>query len=98
MKKFFLALFLVMLVPSFVLAAPFVPTKLQLTMPPSVGYAFDKVHLKKGSYTPRGHTDIELEQGFIRRSFVQLFMGNKSFPVQLVKRAPQNDSKIKEKT
>ncbi|MBW2341920.1 MAG: hypothetical protein JRF50_16505 [Deltaproteobacteria bacterium] len=61
-------------------------------MAQSVGYDFDKVHLKKGSYTPQGHADVEFEQNLIRRSFVELFMGNRAFPVQIVENSSQNGS------
>lgn len=64
----------------------------------SVGYDFDKVHLKKGSYTPQGYADIELEQGFIRRSFVQLFLGNKSFPVHIIEHPTQDNKELKKET
>lgn len=65
-------------------------------MAQSVGYYFDKVHLKKGSYTPQGHADIEFEQNFIRRSVVQLFLGNKPLPVQILEKPSQNDTDAKE--
>ena len=53
-------------------------------MAKAVGYDFDKVHLKKGSYTPQGHADFEFEQNFIRRSLVQLFLNEAKIPVQIV--------------
>lgn len=52
-------------------------------MAKTVGYDFDKVHLKKGSYTPQGHADIEFEQNFIRRSMVKLFLNDATIPIQI---------------
>lgn len=59
-------------------------TDLLYEMSQTLGYEFDKVHLKKGSCRPQGHDTLELEQGFIRRSVVDLFFGEKSLPVTLV--------------
>ena len=56
-------------------------------MAQNLGYEFDKVHLKKGSYNPQGHFDMEMEQNFIRKSIVDLFFGDKSIPVRLVPEA-----------
>lgn len=49
-----------------------------------VGYDFDKVHLKKGSYTPQGYVDIEFEQDFIRKSMVKLFLNDAKIPIQII--------------
>ena len=49
-----------------------------------LGYDFDKVHLMKGAYSPQGHANIEMEQNLIRRFIVELFMRNKSLPVDIV--------------
>ena len=59
-------------------------TDLLYAMASCLGYEFDKVHLKKGSYTPQGHIDIEMEQNFIRHSLVNLFLDKRSLPVGLV--------------
>jgi Family of unknown function (DUF6680) len=48
------------------------------------GYDFDKVHLMKGAYNPQGHADIEMEQHLIRRFIVELFMREKSLPIDIV--------------
>jgi len=61
-------------------------------MAQSVGYDFDKIQLKRGSYTPQGYADIENEQNFIRGNLVDLFLGKKAFPVQIVENPSQNDS------
>ncbi len=58
-------------------------TDLLYEMAIDLGYDFDKVHLKKGAYYPKGYGDLELEQNFIRRSLVSLFLGNKSLPIEI---------------
>ncbi|MFH1997720.1 MAG: DUF6680 family protein [Patescibacteria group bacterium] len=49
-----------------------------------LGYKFDKVLLKRGCYIPKGHGDFQLEQDFIRRSLVDLFIGSKPLPIKVV--------------
>jgi ankyrin repeat protein len=57
-----------------------------------LNYSFDKVHLKRGAYIPQGHADIELEQNFIRRSIVDVFLGKKSIPISTIDN-PEKESK-----
>lgn len=59
-------------------------TELLSEMAKSLNYDFDKVHLKRGAYIPRGHAEFELEQNFIRRSLVELFLGQRSLPINIV--------------
>ena len=60
------------------------------------GYDFDKVHLMKGAYSPQGHANIEMELNLIRRFIVELFMRNKSLPVDIVSlKDQQTDRKEK---
>lgn len=59
-------------------------TDLLYEMAKSLNYDFDKVHLKRGAYIPKGHADFELEQNFIRRSLVDLFLGIKPLPINIV--------------
>lgn len=47
----------------------------------SLGYDFDKVRIKKGIYTPKGHGDIEYDNNVIRRGMVDIMLGKKGFPV-----------------
>jgi hypothetical protein len=56
-----------------------------------LGYDFDKVHLLKGAYSPQGHANIEMEQNLIRRFIVELFMRNKSLPVDIVSASDQKE-------
>lgn len=50
----------------------------------AVGYHFDKVQLRKGSYTPVAHEEIELDQRVIRESLVSILSGKKSVPIMVV--------------
>ena len=61
-----------------------------------LGYRFDKVLLKRGSYTPRHYDDLEACQLINLRGIAQILVGNKSLPVNIVgipptegKEAPQ---------
>ena len=56
-----------------------------------LGYDFDKVHLLKGAYSPQGHANIEMEQNLIRGFIVELFMRNKSLPVDIVSASDQKE-------
>ena len=66
-------------------------------MAKALNYDFDKVHLRRGAYIPQGHTDIELEQGFIRRSMTDLFLGKKSIPINIVNPVGQAEGAPTEK-
>jgi len=45
------------------------------------GYSFDKVHIKRGHYYPRGYGDIEYELMTIRKGLVRIFENKASFPI-----------------
>jgi hypothetical protein len=49
----------------------------------SLGFDFDKVHIKKAGYIPQAYTDQENEQGFIRRQIVDVLLGKKSIPMSV---------------
>jgi len=51
------------------------------TMAQTLGYDFDKVQLKIGSYTPQGFAELELEQSLVRRGLVDVLYGKRGFPV-----------------
>ena len=53
------------------------------TMGQVLKFDFDKVQLKKGAYTPQGHTDVELEQSMLRKGTLELIYGNRSLPVKI---------------
>lgn len=50
----------------------------------SLNYTFDKVHLKRGAYIPKGHADYMLDQEFIRRSLVGVLLGHIPIPIKVV--------------
>lgn len=50
----------------------------------SLNYSFDKVHLKRGAYIPKGHADYILDQEFIRRAFVGVLLGQVPIPIKVV--------------
>lgn len=53
-------------------------------MAKSLNYSFDKVHLKRGAYIPKGHADYILDQEFIRRAFVGVLLGQIPIPIKIV--------------
>lgn len=56
----------------------------------SLGFSFDKVHIKKAGYIPKAYADQESEQIFIRKSLVEILSGNKAIPFDL-KSVPVNE-------
>jgi len=50
----------------------------------SLGFNFDKVHIKKAGYLPKAYADQEEEQNFIRRSLVEVFLEKKAIPLNIV--------------
>jgi len=61
-------------------------------MSKTLDYKFDKVLIKRGCYIPKGHGDVELELNFLRRSLVELFLGKKSVPINIVEKKPNQDA------
>lgn len=41
-----------------------------------VGYRFDRVHLKKGAYSPVAHGELELEQQQVRKLAIEILSGS----------------------
>jgi hypothetical protein len=60
----------------------------------ALNYSFDKVHLKRGVYIPKGHTDIIVDQEIIRRSLVSVFLGQLPIPIKIIN--SKNEGKAKE--
>lgn len=50
----------------------------------SLGFNFDRVHIKKAGYIPKAYGDQEVEQNFIRRSMVNVLKGNAAIPLNIV--------------
>ena len=66
-------------------------TDLLYEMGKSLGYNFDKVHLMRGAYIPKGHADIILDQEFIRRSLVGVFLGKIPIPIKIIDSNKEKD-------
>ncbi|OGX19817.1 MAG: hypothetical protein A3K83_00165 [Omnitrophica WOR_2 bacterium RBG_13_44_8b] len=49
-----------------------------------LNYKFDKVHIKRGAYIPKGHADYILDQEFIRRALVGVLLGQVPIPIKVV--------------
>jgi hypothetical protein len=49
----------------------------------AVGYDFDKVQIKRGIYSPRGHANMELEFEAIRRLLIDVLAGHRTLPMDV---------------
>lgn len=63
-------------------------------MSQSLGFDFDKVHIKKAGYTPQAYEDQELANNFIRHQLVDILLGKKHFPMSIEK-FPVDDEALK---
>lgn len=54
----------------------------------SLGYKFDAVDLKRGSYYPKGHGDLEDENYKMRQALLKILSGKESFPIKVVDSVP----------
>ena len=50
----------------------------------SLGFEFDKVHIKKAGYTPQGYTDQENDHTFIRKATIEVLNGTRPIPLKIV--------------
>lgn len=50
----------------------------------SVGYSFDKIHLKRSVYSPRAHGSQLLDNESIRQNLVKILNGEQPLPMRLV--------------
>jgi len=48
-----------------------------------VGYDFDKTHIRRTSYFPIGHGDVEIDQYIIRKAVRGILEGKLSFPINV---------------
>lgn len=55
------------------------------TMGESVGRRFDKVHLKKGFYSPEAHGQWEQDSHFLRHNALKILSGEKAIPVKITR-------------
>jgi len=66
-------------------------------MADSLNYHFDKVILKRGSYTPQAYGEVELSQEVIHRGLRDVFLGLKSIPISIVTSPKEGEEEKKEK-
>jgi len=71
-------------------------TDLLYEMAKSLGYDFDKVHLKREVYFPQGHVDIENDQLLLRKSLVGVMSGKGAIPVKIV-HSPKEEKQQEQK-
>lgn len=50
----------------------------------SLGFSFDKVHIKKAGYFPQAYADQERELNFIRKKLVDVFLNKDAIPMSVV--------------
>jgi hypothetical protein len=60
----------------------------------SLGYNFNKTHIKYATYSPTAHGRLELEQERMRQLTLEVLEGKRSFPMQVTNlpNAPQKES------
>ena len=56
----------------------------------SVGYKFDKTHIKRSIYSPQGHADLEDQQYTLRQALIALTSGQKALNVSLTQKPNEN--------
>lgn len=59
-------------------------------MAKSLNYTFDKVHLTRGVYIPKGQADYMMDQEFIRRAFVEVLSGKRPIPIKILNVTKEN--------
>lgn len=58
-------------------------TDLLFVMGRSLGYNFDKVHIKRATYYPQGYGDIEQDQLAIRKGVLAVLKGERALPMEI---------------
>lgn len=59
-------------------------TNLLYAMAQDIGYKFDRVQLKRGSYSPIAHGELEAEQSELRRATLSLVTGKHALKMNVV--------------
>lgn len=62
--------------------------ELLYAMAKCLGYDFDKTEIRRTSYFPRGHGDVELDLHKIRSGLAEMVEGQRSFPVTVTAYLP----------
>ena len=63
------------------------------TMAKELKYDFDKVHLQRNVYIPRGHAELEFEHFIIRKNLLELFSGKTALPIKIVQARKKKQTK-----
>lgn len=58
----------------------------------ALGYNYDKVTIKRNSYTPVGHSNVEHENQSIRKGFLEVLQGERVLPMQIILSQEEFDS------
>lgn len=58
----------------------------------SLGFEFDKVHIKKAGYVPQAHADKEYEENFIRKKLVDILSGKEAIPMSVLSVPSDNEA------
>ncbi|MEN0036619.1 MAG: DUF6680 family protein [Cellvibrio sp.] len=58
----------------------------------SLGFEFDKVHIKKAGYVPQAHVDKENEENFIRRKTVAILSQKDTVPISILSLPSDNEA------
>jgi hypothetical protein len=72
-------------------------TDLLYEMAIALGYDFDKVHIRRGIYIPKGHTDLEMEQNAIRKGLVEVLAGERALPMHILPYAESEEELEKQR-
>jgi len=69
-------------------------TDLLYEMAESLNYSLDAIYLRRGMDIPKGHADILADQEIIRRSLVNVLLGQAPIPIKIIK--SKNEEKKRE--
>jgi len=69
--------------------------ELMYEMAQSLGYDFDRTHIKNQAYTPQAHGEIEVEANFIRRTLAKMLLDDGAFRLKVVELPVEDDSQRK---
>lgn len=70
-------------------------TNLLYQMGLALGFKYDKVTIKRNSYTPVGHSNIENENQSIRSGLIEVLKGKRTLPMELIIDNEELDSQKK---
>lgn len=56
-----------------------------------LGFNIEQLEIFRGGYTPQGWDNVEFEQSLIRQYFVDLYLGRKTIPIEVISRQNPED-------